>query len=100
MNTIYTVTLIDSRDETKIVSEDSMRCIGWYGSLKEAIDAVFSNCGEMHECRYNYIVVESISSGVWKRTDKEWWFIWDGNKKEWLGCEKPLKYNTSNFGIG
>lgn len=101
---ICTITLIDSKDEDKISPEDSKRCIGWFDNTKEALDAVKANKGDMHECLYNYIVIEEVPSGVWKLVTNEVWFTWSMAREEWVPCKKPRKYrtfaNVSGFGMG
>lgn len=101
---IYTVTLIDSRDETKISKDDVSRCIGYYSTSQESCDAVKSNRGEMHELRYNYAVVEEVPSGVWRLVTGEIWFAWSKEEERWIQCKKPQKYrqfaNVSGFSMG
>lgn len=96
--------MIYSADEEKISPEDSKRCIGYYETNKEAIDAVKTNRGDMHECKYNYIVIEEVPNGVWRSTVNEFWFTWSPAREEWIQCKKPLKYrqfgNVCGFGMG
>lgn len=98
---IFTITLISSENEEKIVAEDKSRCIGYYLSLQESIDAVKSNKGEMHECLYNYLVIEEVPVGVWRLSVNEWWYAWSSG---WITCKKPFKYrkfaNVSGFSMG
>lgn len=104
MSNIFTITLIDSRNDEKIVSEDSCRCIGYYFDAEEANTAVKTNKGEMHECRYNYVVIEEVPMGTWKLTISESWFRWDSDSNKWIACKKPQKYrqyhNVSGFAMG
>jgi len=78
-----------------MAAEDVHRCIGYFPSYEEAVASVKANQGEMHECRYNYAVIEEIPSGVWQRTIEENWFYWNGEHRSWFGCTKPSQYKTS-----
>lgn len=101
---IFTITLINTSLDDKINSTDSRRCIGYYENKSDAIRAVIDNKGEMHECLYNYIVIEEIPSGVWASTISETWYEWNFPEKRWEKIDKPLKYRkfgqVVGFGVG
>jgi len=101
---IYTITLVYSPDEKRITGEDVHRCVGYFNSETEAIKSVESNEGEMHECRYDHVIIEEIPEGVWRQALKESWYVWDADDEAWISCEKPLKYREfatiTGFGMG
>ena len=100
---IFTITLINSAVKDAISTKDSFRCIGFYYQELDAVTAVETNKGEMHECLYNYLVIEEIPDGVWRSTISEKWYEWSYRQK-WEQCQKPAQYrqvcNISGFGIG
>lgn len=99
---IFTITLVSTPDNPQ--ESDITRCIGYLPTLQEAKDAVMSNQGEMHECLYNYAVIEEHRPGLWRNTVEEYWFAWKEEKKSWYSCKKPAKYRqfatVTGFGMG
>lgn len=85
--TIYTITLVYSADEKRTTGQDGIRCVGYHTDLEKAIKVVKSNEGDMHECRYDHVVIEEMPEGVWRQATKELWFVWKKNK--WAECKKP-----------
>ena len=67
------------------------RTFGYAYDLSTAHYYVNDNVGSMHECLYDYIVIEKIYPGIHSLTDMEEWYRWTG--KRW----KPLKKKHSQF---
>jgi len=92
---IYAVTLIyNGNDNSFSNHEHKQRCIGFVATLEKALDAVKTNQGDMHECLYNYVVVEEVSDGLWFHDigSNEYWFEWDEVNQKFVECNKPQKY--------
>ena len=60
---------------------------GYKFGKAEVLRAVQENEGEMHECLYNYLVIERIGQGVLALAKDEQWFKWNDGK--WMACPKP-----------
>lgn len=94
---IYTVTAID---EIKMPPCNS-RVFGWFTELEEAQEAVNENRYDLHECLYDFIVIEQISEGIHCCASKEWWYKWDREIRQFNPIEKPKETKfIVNWGIG
>lgn len=92
---IYTVTGLSTDDEI------GSRVFGWYSELEYADEAVLDNTCDIHECAYDYVVVEKISEGVFVCAHEEWWYRWDELNKKYVRTTKPEAWiNQISFGIG
>jgi hypothetical protein len=56
---------------------------------EEALDAVAQNRGNMHECLYNYLVIERTPSGIHALAESEQWYQWNETDNKWAFCTKP-----------
>jgi hypothetical protein len=94
---IYTITTINLKDGIW----DS-RCIGYYFSESVAIKEVEHNGGDMHECSYEYAVVEEVKQGLYYINRKETWFKWNKAREKYeILEEKPEMFRrTCCYGIG
>jgi hypothetical protein len=63
------------------------RTFGYYRGYDNARLAVKENYCNMHECLYNYLVMERIGEGIHALCNKEKWFKWKNRK--WTPCKKP-----------
>lgn len=83
---------------TALRKEDT-RTFGFYTNLAGALTAVDKNDGDMEECYYDYIVIESIESDkIHPRVVNRLWFRWDNG---WNPCDHPREYyGISNFALG
>lgn len=70
-----------------------LRCFGFFGTLERAIASVLENECDMHECLYNYIVVENLDEGIHpsvrKDNPEELWFEWSRDRERWIQTQKP-----------
>jgi len=94
-NPIYTITAIWYEEGT----DDEHRCFGFFYTLARAKIVVEENQCDMHECRYQYIVIEEIMPGIHSTAKALQWYKWEDNK--WNKCESPdFSYITNWAGIG
>jgi len=65
--------------------------MGWYMSIEEAIQCVKENWLDIHECCYNYALVQLKTRGPYSRSRDYQWFIWKGNDEDggYIECERP-----------
>ncbi len=63
------------------------RTFGYHIGYEKALKAVRENHGSMHECLYEYLVMECIGEGVHALCEKEEWFKW--KDRRWMPCRKP-----------
>ena len=100
MDTIFTVTGIDERGGTHPLST---RCFGWYPSEKLASNSIVKNAGDMHECKYIWLVVEEFPWGSFSTAKKETWWEWIEDVKDgfWQRCDKPkcIRKDVINWGM-
>ena len=102
---IHTVTTVHIEyeplmDELIIVR---FRCVGYFFDLKEAIDCVLKNWGDIYENgHYNHAVIESVSPGIYSYPRGELWHVWrKGDKPGYQLINKPEGLRrTVGFGIG
>ncbi len=84
------------------------RTFGHFADLERAKKAVETNEGDMHECLYNYLVIEEIPYGIHgltvedkDETKHEWWYTYLEGTQWWVSIEKPKWSRTyTNWGIG
>ena len=75
------------------------RTFGYYRDWNSAFAAVLENRGSMHECLYDFIVMEKIGEGIHASVTDEQWFNWNG--KKWIMCQRPKEMvGTTNWAIG
>lgn len=81
--------------------DDTIRTIGVVSTIEEASYLVLSNAGDMHETNNQYVVIESLSFGIYQPCHEIHWFQWNEEKLAYEAIETPTKFkNTTNFGIG
>ena len=88
---------------TAIVSGErprNPRTFGFAHDLTTAHRYVTDNVGNMHECLYDYIVIEDIPSGIHSLCEREEWYRWTGKRWKWLK-KKPAQFRgIVNFALG
>lgn len=76
------------------------KTFGYYSTIEKSLEAVKINRGNMHECLFNFLVIEEIKEGVHPMVDSEYWFVWKYDKWEQL-CDKPSQFNgIYNWALG
>lgn len=95
---IYTVT---GYEHVRLNASCPHRCFGWKSTLQAAKKAVKENKCDLHECLYDYIVIEAMKEGIFPRCEREWWYKWDRDCDKFLPIEKPESLKSIvNFAIG
>jgi hypothetical protein len=78
------------------------RTFGYYPTLEEAFNARNNNYGDMHECLYNYLIIENIGAGIHALADEVYWAEWDDIARHWKPIQEcpPAFLGIINFAIG
>ena len=80
---------------------ETKRTFGYYGDFAYARKAVEENRSNMHECLYNYLVIEKFNEGVHALAESEDWYQWDETKNGWKSIPKPsFSEGLVNWAIG
>jgi len=92
-NYIYTVTSIYYKAPKKTLETTSRVvptccCHFWCSSLNEAKKRVKENSGDLHECYYQYVVIEKTAefSSIPVR---EWWYFWMKDDEQYVPTDRP-----------
>jgi len=79
----------------------SERCFGYYSDKQKALQAVDENWADMHECLYNWLLIEKIPEGIHATPEEEIWYAWDDGVEHWVHVEKPIwSKRIINWSIG
>jgi hypothetical protein len=101
MRTIYTITVTLGPRRRLRPELNSSRCWGWWPALEGAKRALERNDGDMHECSYDFAVIERVKPYIDIAQREEWWFAWDVEKEGYVECKKPeWSKNIMNWGVG
>jgi hypothetical protein len=77
------------------------RIFGFFNTYNEAYDAVTKNRCDMHECLYEYIVIEYIEDGIHPVARMEDWWEWNKEEGRWEVTLKPTEFEgIVNWSIG
>lgn len=78
------------------------RTFGFYANHLEALVAINENRGNMEECLYDYIVLESIDEGIHPLVKSAEWWKWDTRIKAWIYIkDSPKEYeHITNWALG
>lgn len=89
---MYFITAVTSHDADR-------RCFGFRSKQIDALNDIRKNTGNMHECLYDYLVMEHYQEGIQAISSSETWFKWTG--KRWIRISKPESYRgIVNWAIG
>jgi hypothetical protein len=71
-------------------------------SLDEAKRIIEENITDIHECSFNYALIEEFKSNSLPCISKnEWWYYWDTLKDKYVSCDKPeWAEGVCNWGLG
>lgn len=99
---LYFVTVIGTRNWDGKEEYDRSRCWGYYYNLDDAITAIVENHTDIHECWYDYAVIESVPWGVLPiGTEELKWFKWNAEADRYELISKPEFSNQIvNWAIG
>lgn len=97
---LYFVTVIGTTNYGK--EYDRSRCWGYYHKLEDAIEAIVENHTDIHECWYDYALIESVPYGVLPMGTKEIkWFKWNDDNNKYEETTKPkFSEQIVNWAIG
>jgi len=78
------------------------RTFGYFEKLEEAREAVLRNHGDIRECLYDYVVIESMPAGLLVSAEGAEWFEWKWGSGTWASMKAPplLAAGTTNFSMG
>ncbi len=83
----------------EVKSKRDTRTFGYYRGWDAAYKAVKENRCNMHECLYQWLVMERIGEGVHALTEDAQWFEW--RKRHWKPCKRPdFARGFTNWAIG
>ena len=83
----------------EIKVEKFTRTFGYKWGFESAMTAIRENHMDMHECLYNYLVMERIGEGIHALTEEFYWFRWSGRR--WTPCETPeWARGITNWALG
>lgn len=83
----------------EIKTKRDTRTFGYYRGFQKALQAVKDNRGNMHECLYQYLVMERIGEGIHALADDAQWFKWTGRR--WMPSLRPeWARGFTNWAIG
>lgn len=80
---------------------ESTRTFGFVSTFAKAEQALNDNACDMHECLYDYAVVEDINQGVLSLAEQRWVFKWDQHREGFFEIEEPKELqHYCNFALG
>lgn len=65
------------------------RTWGFYSNAEDAIDALHNNEADMHECFYDYAIIEEYNEGICNDTSCYQWFKWDNDRGGYFEIDEP-----------
>jgi len=88
---------------TAIISKENScrnkRTFGYALDLLTAMDYVKHNAGDMHECLYDYLLIEKIGPGIHPEAEQVVWYKWE--HPNWVRCNQPIEFSyIVNWAIG
>jgi hypothetical protein len=91
---------VSRRTREPLLHRDS-RVWGWFPTFAQAFRIVHENRTDIHECYYEYAMVELVPSGICAMPRKEWWWKWDIETERWLKAARPADFeHTIGLSIG
>ena len=84
---------VSSRSGNPIMSRSS-RVWGWFTNLSEPLLIVQGNLTDIHECSYEYAMIEQIPHGMSPYGTREWWWKWSVDGDRWIASSRPSDYKN------
>jgi len=99
---IYTITAFPGKSDDPTFPKYGNRVFGYFEKEHDATMAIMENRCNMHECLYEYLVVEECSPGILSISFVKQWYKWNYDARKWEACDWPkeIPSNTVNFSIG
>lgn len=77
------------------------RTFGYVETFEIAESCLNKNMYDMHECLYDYAVVEEIGSGIHPDVRHRWFFKWDNSKEGFYIIKEPEEFkHYCNIALG
>lgn len=77
------------------------RTWGFYSDVNDAISALHNNKTDMHECFYDYAIIEEYNEGICNGTLRYQWFKWDNERDGYFEIDEPRCVSRMcDFAIG
>lgn len=102
MNNIFIVTMLTEISYFEFGEDYDRRVVGWFKTLAEAEGCLKVNCGDVHECRYDYAVIEEVQPGFYSGAKApQSWYEWDSELEGYKSIERPEQwFGLTAIGIG
>lgn len=101
---LYFVTVVETLlDDEGEEQYRGSRCWGYYRELNDAITAIIENHTDIHECSYDYAVIEAVPEGVLPLDMEEVkWFNWNLalDKYEEMDSRPKALCNIRHWSVG
>ena len=89
------------KDERGYFNSGDMRTFGYFDTVEACIQALNENVCDMHECLYEFAVIENIGQGIHPHAKEISWFRWNDEKQGFFEIEKPeCSRNYSHYALG
>ena len=102
---IYTITMVQKIDLEQINDFNFLptfgdkRCVGYYSSLYDAINAIKENAEKLHNYTYDYCIIEEVTQGIYKDSKNRYIYKWQ--KDHYVEITEPLEiHNVYGFSMG
>ena len=82
------------------VHRKARRTFGYFDNLDRAFQSVEQDEGSLHECLYNYLVIEGIREGIHTQVEEEYWFEWQDNHWQRISSKPGFLNGVVNFSLG
>jgi len=100
METITTIHALETLVLTKGKYRHD-RTFGWFPKRDMAISFLKKNPEWIHECLYDYVVIETFPYGVHPIAINERWYKWNKKRNIFELIKKPKEIkNTISWGLG
>ena len=98
---VTTIRVIDEEDPREQYVDNRQRTPAFFSNLKDAKICLKENWGDIHECDFNYAVIEKTTYGVYPFSKKEYWYKWSNTKQMFIPTKKPNCFrNICSFSVG
>lgn len=92
LKTHWFITVVETKEDSpnKDVMQKSCRCWGYEESFDKAEEAVINNYMDLHECSYQWAIVEEhVMSYFALPTGLFQWYHWNEDEKKYERCSVP-----------
>lgn len=102
---IYAITTATAIDEVGaadgMAGLDEAACVGFFATMEDAVSAVLSNAGDIHETNRDIAIIERVDEGLYLASPHERAFFLWGTDQKYHECDWPEALSrTYGFAIG